>query len=539
MSAADRSAVPPPPDPPSGPEPAGASDIGIGSIVGRYQVQRMLGKGAMGVVFEAVDTTLRREVALKVLSRDIADRPRISDRFVREAQLAARLNHPNAVTVFDCGRDGEVLYIAMELVRGQSVHDRINREGPFEFAEATRIVIESCRALAAAHFAGLIHRDIKPSNILYSDQGIVKVADFGLAKSIEVGEGHPDESLTAEGRIVGTPKYISPEQARHRPVDPRADLYSLGATYFTLLTGRAPFNTGTAVEIMYAHCHAPPPDPRELDASLPPACSDLIRKAMAKSPDERYQTADEMRADLEKVPAESPSVVGAASPFVAEAGARQSTVQLPPLSTRDIVSAVPERGDRVVRIAAVVAAAGIVVAVTLRLLGFGAGGSGEPAGTDAGKAGSPPAVGRGPPVNDGAAQRIPPDGGSFDKGPPDRDGPRKSPPPDRDFGKRPFGDDGPDFAEFRNDPAFKHLAGMQGEIARAAAEKDRGAVERVAVELLGFHYHFRGSPPESPHLKAAMEAKDTAERYLPGIYQRTPPERAPFVKPMKRPPPPP
>jgi hypothetical protein len=272
----------------------GDDELPAGLKVGKYRIQKLIGRGGMGAVYRAMDTLLQREVALKVLPRELTEDEQALRRFLREAQLAARLNHTNAVTVYDVGRKGAIVYIAMELVRGTGCDELLRQRGKLSVDEATRLVADACRALGAAHAAGLIHRDIKPANILRDADGVIKIGDFGLAKL----HTSSDATLTAKDMVIGTPKYMSPEQCNNQPVDARTDLYALGATYYALLTGSAPFDEGTTMQILFAHCSAPVPDPRTLDAALPETCTAIIHRAMAKAPEDRYPSAEAMLADL-------------------------------------------------------------------------------------------------------------------------------------------------------------------------------------------------------------------------------------------------
>ncbi len=203
----------------------GAPDRWTGSFLGKYRVLRRLGRGGMGVVYEANDTILQRMVAIKVLRDSIAGRPDAVRKFLREAQCAAKLNHPHVVAVYDAADDKGIVYLVMELMEGGSAHDRVRQWGPFGWVEATQVIADACRGLAAIHAAGLIHRDIKPSNIMRAMDAKVKIADFGLAL---LSTGAADSGVP-HGQVVGTPLYMSPEQCRGQKVDPRADLYALGA----------------------------------------------------------------------------------------------------------------------------------------------------------------------------------------------------------------------------------------------------------------------------------------------------------------------
>ncbi len=270
----------------------------IGRRLARYEIKQLLGAGAMGVVFRAHDTLIERDVAIKVLPRSVSGDERLLKRFLIEARAAGKLNHANAVAIYEIGQEGDFHYLVMEFVPGGSVEDKLETNGPYSVLEATRILAEACQGLAAAHRAGLVHRDVKPANLLLAADGTVKVADFGLAKT----ELSAAEKVTQSGTVLGTPYFMSPEQCLALAVDHRGDIYSLGATYFTLLTGANPYsNAGSIVQIMYGHCHGPIPDPRELSKIVPDACAAIVARAMAKRPEDRYQSGDEMLADLTAV----------------------------------------------------------------------------------------------------------------------------------------------------------------------------------------------------------------------------------------------
>lgn len=264
--------------------------------LGKYLLQSRLGQGGMGIVYLAMDTRLRRDVAIKVLPKAMSANADAVKRFLREARVAARLNHPNVVAVHDVDQQRGLCYLVMELIKGQTAAELIARDS-LPWPEATRLIADACRGLAAAHEAGLVHRDIKPSNIMRTNEGLVKLTDFGLAK---VADDSPtaNESLTLTGSILGTPHYMSPEQCRGEPTDARSDLYSLGATYFTLLTRQTPYPDGQPMQIMFAHCSKPVPDPRAICAELPVECSTIVMRAMAKSRADRFSSAKEMLTAL-------------------------------------------------------------------------------------------------------------------------------------------------------------------------------------------------------------------------------------------------
>jgi serine/threonine protein kinase len=303
------------------PSPNASEDARVGSLIGqgKYRITGKLGQGGMGVVYEAEDVLLGRRVAVKLLPASVAGNPRALERFLREARAAARLNHPNVIAVLDVDqRDGDT-YIVMELIRGGSAADLVAQRGPLPWPEATRIIADACRGLAAAHAVGLIHRDIKPANILlHNGDGsrgkaegsapppmLVKLADFGLAKISE----QTGTSLTDTGSVLGTPDYMSPEQCRSEQLDDRSDIYSLGAAYFKLLTGQAPYVAETSLQILFAHCEKPVPDPCRLQPSIPAACAVVVQRAMAKEPSARFQSAVEMLAALEAIPGAAPLAV--------------------------------------------------------------------------------------------------------------------------------------------------------------------------------------------------------------------------------------
>lgn len=276
-----------------------------GKRLGKFQILGELGRGGMGVVFEARDTVLERNVAIKLLPRSVASRPESLERFLREARAAARLHHPHVVAVYDADHFNGQYYIVLELVRGGSLQE-VLKTGPLSWVEATRVLTDACRGLEVAHRAGLVHRDIKPSNLMRSADGTVKLSDFGLARSNEP----TGATMTGSGSVLGTPQYMSPEQCRSERADERSDLYAMGATYFALLTGQPPYRGDAPLLVMNAHLLDPIPDPRDIDASIPEACSVIIRRAMAKDPDDRYASSAELLADLKRLRANGEIDVG-------------------------------------------------------------------------------------------------------------------------------------------------------------------------------------------------------------------------------------
>lgn len=270
----------------------------IGQKLGRYEIRSVLGVGGMGEVYRGFDTLIERDVAIKILPKGISQNDTSLRRFLAEAKSAGQLSHANAVAIFEIGQEGDHHYLVMEFVSGGSVSDLLEDSGALSVRDATRVVADACRGLVAAHAVGLVHRDVKPANLLRAQDGQVKVADFGLAKRTL----DTTRQITQAGRVVGTPYFMSPEQCEARQVDHRSDIYSLGATYYTLLTGLNPYDSdGSVVQVMYAHCNAKVLDPRETNPSLPAACSQIVAHAMAKNPEDRYQTAAEMLEDLNAV----------------------------------------------------------------------------------------------------------------------------------------------------------------------------------------------------------------------------------------------
>ncbi len=258
-----------------------------------YEILAELGAGGMGRVYRARDLTLERVVALKTLSPQFGSDSGFVQRFLKEARAAARLNHPNIVQIYDFGQDGETYYLAMEYVDGHSLGAYLKR-GHFSERDAILVIRHACRALAVAHAEGLVHRDIKPDNLMLTSRGEVKLVDLGIAKRVD-----EDQSLTQTGQAVGTPHYISPEQIRGvKDVDARADIYSLGATLYHLVTGHTPFKGTSGALVMSMHLVQPLADPRTYVPGLSEGLCRVLRKMMAKSRDERYPDVDALDRDL-------------------------------------------------------------------------------------------------------------------------------------------------------------------------------------------------------------------------------------------------
>jgi serine/threonine protein kinase len=264
-----------------------------GRRLGKHLLLRSIGQGGMGIVYEAEDTLLCRRVAVKVIAHGL--NAEAEGRFLHEARAAACLSHANVVAVHEVDRHDGIVYLVMELAAGGSVQSLIRDRGAIAWREATRLIADACRGLAAAHAAGIIHRDIKPANLLVMADGTVKVADFGLAQA--PGGSESDDA----GLLRGTPCLMSPEQCRSDPADERSDIYSLGATYFALLTSSPPYGAGETISTLLAHCLKPVPDPRVHRPDVPPACAAIISRAMAKEPANRYACAADFLADLESL----------------------------------------------------------------------------------------------------------------------------------------------------------------------------------------------------------------------------------------------
>jgi eukaryotic-like serine/threonine-protein kinase len=273
------------------------------TVGGRYELGELLGRGGMAEVRRAVDQRLGRSVAVKQLRTDLAVDPTFQARFRREAQSAAGLNHPTIVAVYDTGEEIDPLsgvsipYIVMELVEGPTLRD-VLREGrkilPERALELTQGVLE---ALSYSHKAGIVHRDIKPANVMLTPNGGVKVMDFGIARAV----ADTSATMTQTAAVIGTAQYLSPEQARGETVDARSDLYSTGCLLYELLAGRPPFVGDSPVSVAYQHVREVPVPPSQLDPEITPEIDAVVLKALAKDPDDRYQSAAEMRADISRL----------------------------------------------------------------------------------------------------------------------------------------------------------------------------------------------------------------------------------------------
>ena len=263
-------------------------------IADRYEIGRTLGAGGMARVVEAYDRVLDRKVAIKLLRDDVSIDTSVRERFLREARTAARFNHPNAVVVFDTGQDGRQPWIVMELVEGEDLARRLERAGALDEDEAVHIADGVLAALDAAHGAGMVHRDVKPGNIMLLPDGGVKLADFGIAKSVQDASA----GLTSTGQVIGTAKYLAPEQVEGLPATPASDIYALGAVLYEMLAGEPPFTGDSAIVIALAHTREPVPDLRGVAPSVSPGVAAAVHRALEKTPSQRFTDAEEMRRAL-------------------------------------------------------------------------------------------------------------------------------------------------------------------------------------------------------------------------------------------------
>ncbi|WP_431780641.1 protein kinase domain-containing protein [Streptomyces chumphonensis] len=307
---------------------------------GRYQLRELLGAGGMASVHLAYDSVLDRQVAVKTLHSELGREAAFRERFRREAQAVAKLTHTNIVSVFDSGEDtidgALVPYIVMEYVDGKPLRneldDDIRQYGAMPPEKALKVAADVLAALDASHELGLVHRDIKPGNVMLTRRGVVKVMDFGIARAMQSGV----TSMTQTGMVVGTPQYLSPEQALGRGVDARSDLYTTGIMLFELLTGRLPFDADSPLAIAYAHVQEEPVPPSSINRALPPAVDALVARALRKNPNERFPTAEAMRAEALRISGSgattgvSPAIVTGGPAQHSGAGVAQSV--FPPVS---------------------------------------------------------------------------------------------------------------------------------------------------------------------------------------------------------------
>jgi beta-lactam-binding protein with PASTA domain/tRNA A-37 threonylcarbamoyl transferase component Bud32 len=303
------------------------SDTLIDTIFdGRYRIIRRLGSGGMANVYLAEDDELGRRVAIKILNDRYANDELFVERFRREAKSAAGLSHPNIVSIYDRGEAEGTYYIAMEVIEGRSLKELIRTTGPLRSAQAIAYSRQILSALRFAHRNGIIHRDIKPHNILVGAEERLKVTDFGIARA-------GASQMTEAGSIMGTAQYLSPEQARGAPVNATSDLYSVGIVLYEMLTGEVPFTGDTPVEIAMKHLNEPPPPPSSVAPGIPADLDRVVLRALAKDPEDRYQSAEELDSDLARIEAGLPvarETADAATAVLAGAGAGAATQVLAP-----------------------------------------------------------------------------------------------------------------------------------------------------------------------------------------------------------------
>ena len=298
------------------------------TIGDRYRVEARIGQGGMAEVFRGFDPSLDRTVAIKVLLPPFDRDAGFVTRFRREAQAAARLNHPNIVGVYDAGADGDTQYIVMEYIEGRTLASFMAGGGRPTPVQAVELASKVAAALAAAHAQGIVHRDIKPANVMVTRAGEVKVMDFGIARI------QTDATAPQTSSVIGTPAYFSPEQAQGQIVDARSDIYSLGCVLYELLAHRQPFSGDTPVAIAYKQVNEAPVPPSQINADVPPRLDAVVMKCMAKNPANRYQSAEELMADLERVKqgqeVEATPLLPAGDAAATQVIARQATQVMPP-----------------------------------------------------------------------------------------------------------------------------------------------------------------------------------------------------------------
>ena len=271
-------------------------------LIENYEIIEQIGRGAMGAVYKARQVSLNRTVALKILPPKLASDKNYIVRFLREAKLAAKLNHENIIYVIDVGESQGVYYYAMEYIQGRTVKEMVESDGAFSERQTVEVALQVCSALDHAYSYGIVHRDIKPANIMVTDEGVVKLCDFGLARRVDI-EGAGDG-----GTIAGTPFYIAPEQIRNERLDSRADIYALGATLYYMTTGRPPFVSKSVVVVMTKHLAERPAPPRQRGAHISRYLDAIILKCLQKRPQERFQTPSEMAGLLGKLLKKGPRI---------------------------------------------------------------------------------------------------------------------------------------------------------------------------------------------------------------------------------------
>jgi serine/threonine-protein kinase len=338
----------------------------IGTVLsGRYRLEAKLGSGGMSTVYLARDETLDRQVAVKVMHREMSEQPDQLERFRQEARSVAKLSHPNVVSVIDAGEDGGHPYIVFEYVEGETLKQRIARLGALDVQDAVAYTIEVGRGLSGAHARSMVHRDVKPQNVLIDPDGRAKVTDFGIARQLE------RDGVTATGRVLGTTDYVAPEQAMGRTVDPRSDVYSLGVLLYEMLTGDVPFHADSQVGVAMKHVNEEIPDVQRARPEVSAAVALVVERATAKDPAERYQRVDEMIDDLEGALEVEASRAGHAT------GEATSVLETVPPPKRRLAG---RNRQSLAALLAVLAVAGAVIAAVVIIsegdIGGGGGGGG-------------------------------------------------------------------------------------------------------------------------------------------------------------------
>jgi tRNA A-37 threonylcarbamoyl transferase component Bud32 len=335
----------------------------IGTVLsGRYKLEAKLGSGGMSTVYLARDTTLDRQVAVKVMHREMSEQADQLQRFRQEARAVAKLSHPNVVAVIDAGEDGGHPYIVFEYVEGETLKQRINRIGALDAQEALAYAIEIARGLTVAHARNMVHRDIKPQNVLIDSEGRAKLTDFGISRQLE------QDGMTATGRVLGTTDYVAPEQAMGHPVDQRSDIYSLGVVLYEMLVGQVPFTADSQVGVAMKHVNEELPDVQQRRPELSAAAAMTVERATAKDPDERYQSVGELIEDL------STALEVEAARAGSTTGEATSVLEAVPPSERKLSGG--SRWSRLAVLALLLVAAGVLAAVLLISSGSGPGGGG-------------------------------------------------------------------------------------------------------------------------------------------------------------------
>jgi serine/threonine-protein kinase len=343
----------------------------IGELIGgRYEIEDLVGTGGMSSVYRARDTVLERRVALKVLHEHFSADPEYVRRFRHEARAIARLNHPNIVTVIDRGEFGNRQFIVFEHIPGENLKEVVEREGQLPVAQALALTHQIARGLAFAHEHGVVHRDVKPQNVLLDESGTAKVTDFGIARSLD-----PEEELTQTGTLLGTSDYIAPEQASGQPVDARTDQYSLGVLLYELLTGEVPYPADSFMAVAMRHLRDPVPSVHERRPGVPDRVDEIVAKAMAKRPQDRFPSTKAMMVAIEAALADD------AGP---SAGSNEATGVLsrvePPSPGRSAARSRPRPRQRRRRVSplllALLVVGGGAIALGLILAGRDGGGSG-------------------------------------------------------------------------------------------------------------------------------------------------------------------